>query len=76
MQWLGKSVFSFSGSSLMLNISSRCVLTAVLGMFAVAWYSLGGHISDAEIEHEVREAIAEKEKRGKFFGLLPKKGSS
>ncbi|KAF9480958.1 ferroxidase [Pholiota conissans] len=48
-----------------------CVLTAVLGMASVVWYALGGHISEAEIEHEVREALAAKEKRRKFFGLLP-----
>ncbi|KAH9478002.1 Iron multicopper oxidase fer1 [Psilocybe cubensis] len=59
-----------------IGAMAGCVLTAVLGMMAVTWYSLGGHISDAEIEHEVREAIAKKEKRGKFFGFLPKKQSS
>nr|BAU94255.1 laccase [Pholiota microspora] len=48
-----------------------CVLTAVLGMASVVWYALGGHISEEEIEHEVREALAAKEKRRKFFGLLP-----
>lgn len=57
-------------------ISDRCVLTAVLGMLAVTWYSLGGHITDEEIERETREAIAEKEKRGKFFGLVKKSSSS
>lgn len=40
------------------------------------WYALGGHISEEEIEHEVREAIAAKEKRGKFFGLLRAKPRS
>jgi len=42
----------------------------------VVWYALGGSISDEEIEHEVRAAMAAKEKRGKFFGLLPSKKSA
>ncbi|KAJ7731143.1 Fet3 protein [Mycena maculata] len=51
-----------------------CVLTAVLGMLTVMWYSLfGGRISEEEVEHEVREALAAKEKRGRFFGLLKKR---
>lgn len=45
-------------------------------MASVVWYALGGHISEEEIEHEVREAIAAKEKRGKFFGLLRAKPRS
>lgn len=49
------------------------MLTAVLGMLSVVWYALGGAISEEEIEHEVREKIARKEKRGKLWGLLPKK---
>lgn len=36
----------------------------------MSWYSLGGHISDEDMEHEVRQAIEAKEKRGKFFGLI------
>lgn len=48
-----------------------CVLTAVIGMLTVAWYSImGGQISEEETEHEVREAIDKKAKRGKFFGLI------
>lgn len=50
--------------------SFRCVLTAVLGMLTVTWYSLGGHISEEEMEHEARIAHEAKQKRGKFFGLL------
>lgn len=53
-----------------IGAMAGCVLTAVLGMASVVWYSLGGHISAEEMEHEVREAIAAKEKRGKFFGLF------
>lgn len=44
-------------------------------MISVVWYALGGHITEEEIEHEVREALAAKEKRGRLFGLLPKKSS-
>lgn len=48
-----------------------CVLTAVIGMLTVAWYSImGGQISEEETEHEVREAIDKKAKRGKLFGLI------
>jgi len=56
-----------------IGAMAGCVLAAVLGMISVVWYALGGAISEEEIEHEVREKIAAKEKRGKFFGLLPKK---
>lgn len=52
------------------------MLTAVLGMASVVWYALGGHITEEEIEHEVREAIAAKEKRRRFFGLLKPKARS
>lgn len=50
-----------------------CVLTAVLGMATVWWYTMGGAISEAEMEHEERMKLEAKEKRGKFFGLLKKK---
>jgi len=53
-----------------IGAMAGCVLAAVLGMASVVWYALGGVISEEEMEHEVREAIAAKEKRGKFFGLL------
>ncbi|KAI0092737.1 Fet3 protein [Irpex rosettiformis] len=46
-----------------------CVFTAVLGMLTVTWYSLGGHISEAEMEHEARLHQEAKAKKGKFFGL-------
>jgi len=71
VQWLGKLIccFVYLGSNHFFLLS-RCVLAAVLGMASVVWYALGGHISAEEMEQEVREAIAAKEKRGKFFGLL------
>ncbi|KAF8882185.1 ferroxidase [Gymnopilus junonius] len=56
-----------------IGAMAGCVLTAVFGMLTVVWYALGGAISEEEIEHEVREKIARKEKRGKLWGLLPKK---
>ncbi|KAF8956295.1 Fet3 protein [Flammula alnicola] len=55
-----------------IGAMAGCILAAVFGMASVVWYALGGHISDEEIEHEVRARIAAKEKRGKFFGLLKK----
>jgi hypothetical protein len=52
---------------------NSCVLTAVIGMVAVGWYPLGGQISDEDMEDEVRERIAAKRSRGRFFGLVGKK---
>ncbi|KAF7966093.1 hypothetical protein HWV62_40182 [Athelia sp. TMB] len=60
--WQTKGILAMTG----------CVLTAVLGMLTVLWYSLGGHITEEEIEHEVRAKLDAKEKRGRFFGLLKK----
>ncbi|KAF5383086.1 hypothetical protein D9615_005079 [Tricholomella constricta] len=42
-----------------------CVLTAVLGMVSVAWYMLGGQMTDEEVEDEVRQRIAAKAARRK-----------
>ncbi|KAJ7098323.1 Fet3 protein [Mycena epipterygia] len=56
-----------------IGAMAGCVLTAVLGMLTVVWYALGGRISEEEEEHEVRAALAAKEKRGRFFGLLKKR---
>jgi len=56
-----------------IGAMAGCVLTAVIGMATVIWYSLGGHISEEEMEHEVREHLAAKERRGRFFGLLARK---
>lgn len=53
-----------------IGAMAGCVLTAVLGMLTVTWYSLGGHISEAEMEHEARLHQEAKLKRGKFFGLI------
>jgi iron transport multicopper oxidase len=49
------------------------VLTAVFGMATVLWYSLGGAISDEEIEHQVRAKIAAKATKRRLFGILPPK---
>jgi iron transport multicopper oxidase len=56
-----------------IGAMAGCVLTAVIGMATVIWYSLGGHISEEDMEHEVREHLAAKESRGRFFGLLRRK---
>ena len=53
-----------------IGAMAGCVLTAVIGMMTVTWYTLGGHISDAEMEEEVRRQIEAKEKRGRFFGVF------
>ena len=46
-----------------IGAMAGCVLTAVIGMGTVAWYALGGHISEEEMEREVRREIGEKERR-------------
>ncbi|EPQ53867.1 ferroxidase [Gloeophyllum trabeum ATCC 11539] len=46
-----------------------CVLTAVIGMATVTWYSFGGNLTDEEVERETRERQAKKAERGRFFGL-------
>ncbi|KAJ6616429.1 Fet3 protein [Mycena sp. CBHHK59/15] len=56
-----------------IGAMAGCVLTAVLGMLTVVWYAMGGRISEEEEEHEVREQIEAKARRGRFFGLLKKK---
>lgn len=56
-----------------IGAMAGAVLTAVIGMMTVTWYTLGGHISEAEMEHEARLELEAKEKRGRFFGLLKKK---
>lgn len=58
--WHTKGILAMTG----------CVLTAVLGMLTVVWYTLGGVLTDEEIEHEVRAAHAAKLERGRLFGLL------
>ncbi|CCM05087.1 uncharacterized protein FIBRA_07294 [Fibroporia radiculosa] len=55
-----------------IGAMTGCVLTAVLGMLSVTWYALGGHVSEAEIEHEERLRIEAKAERGRFFGLVKK----
>ena len=61
--WHGKGIGAMFGyvsclffiwSIFELLMRNRCVLTAVLGMLSVAWYSLGGHISEEEMEAEER----------------------
>ncbi|ESK96308.1 multicopper oxidase [Moniliophthora roreri MCA 2997] len=47
-----------------------CVLTAVLGMATVTWYSIGGGISDEEMEREERERLDAKAQKGRLFGVL------
>ena len=55
-----------------LLTTTRCVLTAILGMATVLWYALfGGAISDEEIEHQVRTKLAAKATKRRLFGILP-----
>ena len=42
-------------------------------MLSVVWYSLGGQVTEEEMEREVHEQILAKEKRGKLFGLIKPK---
>ncbi|KAJ7512531.1 Fet3 protein [Mycena galericulata] len=56
-----------------IGAMAGCVLSAVVGMITVIWYAFGGHITDEEVEDEVRAKIAAKEKRGRLFGLIKKR---
>ncbi len=42
-------------------------------MGTVIWYALGGHISDEELEEEVRAQLAARAQKRRLFGLLPPK---
>ncbi|KII91245.1 hypothetical protein PLICRDRAFT_104957 [Plicaturopsis crispa FD-325 SS-3] len=58
-----------------IGAMAGCVLSAVLGMCAVVWYALvGGVIGDEEVEREERERLAQKDRRGRFWGLGGKRG--
>jgi hypothetical protein len=54
-------------------VLDRCVLSAVLGIAAVVWYSLGGHISEEEMEHEARVRMELKAQKRRFFKFGPVK---
>jgi iron transport multicopper oxidase len=56
-----------------IGAMAGCVLTAVIGMLSVTWYALGGHISEHEMEAELRRQQEQKAKKGKLFGLLKPK---
>nr|AHZ58332.1 laccase [Auricularia auricula-judae] len=58
--WRPKGIVAMTG----------CVLTAVLGMATVAWYAWGGHISDEEVEEEVRRRQAAKSARPSIFSRM------
>jgi len=66
----GYAIAILSPSHRKLTLFRSCVLSAVIGMAAVVWYALGGHISEQEMEREVRERLEARERRGRFFGLL------
>ncbi|KAI6006986.1 Fet3 ferroxidase [Pisolithus albus] len=65
MGWLPKGILAMTG----------CVVTAVIGMITVVWYSMGEGDSDAEIEEETRRRLAAKAQRGKLlFGMFKRRG--
>ena len=45
------------------------VLTAVLGVVAVTWYSYGHQLSDEEVEEETRRRVADREAKGGKIGV-------
>ncbi|KDQ60117.1 Ferroxidase [Jaapia argillacea MUCL 33604] len=47
-----------------------CVLTAVIGMVTVTWYSFGGDLTEEEMEREALTKQEAKERKGRFFGLV------
>jgi iron transport multicopper oxidase len=63
--WHGKGIGAMFG----------CVLTAVIGMATVVWYTFGGDTSEEEMEEEAQRRLEAKERRGKLWGLLPGKSS-
>jgi iron transport multicopper oxidase len=50
-----------------------CILTALIGMGTVVWYTLGGEVSEEQMEDEARRKLEAKERRGKLWGLMPGK---
>lgn len=48
---------------------NRSVLSAVLGIAAIAWYSYGHQLTDEEIEDEARRQVEEREKAGGKIGV-------
>ena len=37
-----------------------CIITALLGLATIVWYSVGGDVSEAELQEEVAEQEAAK----------------
>ena len=58
-----------------IGAMAGCVLTAVIGMGTVAWYALGGHGTEEEMEREAREREEAKARKGRFFGLVKRSGA-
>ena len=58
-----------------IGAMAGCVLTAVIGMSTVAWYALGGHGTEEEMEREAREREEAKARKGRFFGLVKRGGA-
>ncbi|KAI5116373.1 hypothetical protein M0805_008686 [Coniferiporia weirii] len=52
-----------------IGAMAGCVLTAVLGMATVAWYSLGERLSDEEVEEDTHRRQDAKARRGRFYGV-------
>jgi iron transport multicopper oxidase len=48
-----------------------CVLTAVIGMATVVWYTYGGELSEEEAEAAAQRNLDAKAGRGKLWGLIP-----
>ena len=62
--WLPRGIGAMAG----------CVLSAVLGMATIIWYTLGGRIAEEEIEHQMQAKTQKKERRKEYLKrLLPKK---
>ena len=56
-----------------IGAMAGCVLTAVIGMLTVTWYALGGHISEEDMEHEVRLEHEQKaRRRDRIYGIFRK----
>lgn len=51
-----------------IGAMAGCVLTAVIGMATVTWYALGEHLTDEEVEEEVKRKQDAKAARGGLLG--------
>lgn len=55
---------------------AACIITALLGLITVVWYTAGGQLDEHELELEVSEALRQKEVKGSKIERAKKMFSS